>query len=80
MSVKEIASYIGGVIAFVVIAMLFRGRLPIEMVLGLGWLAMLFVGYPFTRYISGKRLTFSKWAAFSTLGAIAGMIVFHYAS
>lgn len=78
MNAKEITSYVGGVIAFVIVAMLLRKYLPIEVALGVGWLAMWLVGYPFARYISGKRLTFSKWAAFSTLGAIAGMIVFHY--
>ena len=75
MTAKEIASYVGGVATFVLVARLLRGRVIDEFALGIGWLAMLLVGFPFTRYLSAKQLTFRKWAVFSTLGALAGVVV-----
>lgn len=75
MTAKEIVSYAGGIVTFVLVASLLRGRVSDEFALGAGWLAMLLVGFPFTRYLSGKQLTFRKWALFSTLGALAGVVV-----
>jgi hypothetical protein len=49
--------------------------LPEELAIGIGALAMLLVGFPVTRYLSGKQLTFRTWALFSTLGALAGVVV-----
>jgi NhaP-type Na+/H+ or K+/H+ antiporter len=75
MTGKEILSYAGGVAIFVLVGSLLRPRVPEELAFGIGALAMLLVGFPFTRYISDKQLTFRKWALFSTLGAIAGIVV-----
>lgn len=72
MTAKEIVSYVGGIAMFVLVASLLRGRLPEEYALGLGWLAMFLVGFPFTRYLSANKLTFTRWAVFSTLSAFAG--------
>lgn len=76
MTAKEIVSYAGGVATFILVAWLLRGRVPDEWALGIGMLAMLLVGFPFTRYLSGKQLTFRKWVLFSTLGAFASVLVF----
>ena len=75
MTAKEIASYIGGIATFVLVISLLRRRVSDELAVGIGGLAMLLVGFPFTRYVSAKKLTFSRWAVFSTLGALAGMVV-----
>jgi hypothetical protein len=76
---KEILSYVGGVAAFVVVSSLLRKRITEEFAFGIGALAMLLVGFPFTRFLSaksGKRLTFGKWVLFSTLGAIGSIVIF----
>jgi hypothetical protein len=73
---KEILSYIGGMATFVAVALLLRSSLSTELAFGIGWLGMLLVGFPFTRYLSAKQLTFKKWALFSTLGAFGGLVVF----
>ena len=75
MGTKEIVSYVGGIAIFLMIGLLLRGRLPEEVAFAMGALAMLIVGFPFTRYLSGKQLTFRKWAMFSALGALAGVLV-----
>ena len=78
MNTREIVSYLGGVLAFIIVAMVLRRWTSQEVALGLGWLAMLLIGYPFTRYVSGNRLTFARWAVFTTLGAAAGVTVLRY--
>lgn len=75
MTGNEIVSYVGGIATFVLVASLLRGRVTDAFALGIGWLAMLLVGFPLTLYLSGKQLTFRKWAVFSTLGALAGVVV-----
>lgn len=75
MTLKEVVSYVAGIATLVVVAWLLRTRVADEFALGVGWLAMLLVGFPFTRYLSANKLTFTRWAAFSTLGAFAGIIV-----
>lgn len=75
MGAKEIVSYAGGIATFVLVGLLLRRRLPEEFAFAIGALAMLLVGFPFTRYLSAKQLTFKKWALFSTLGALAGVVV-----
>ena len=76
MIAKAVISYMGGIATFVLVAGLLRGRLGDAAALGIGGLAMLLVGFPFTRYMSQKPVTFRKWALFSALGAVAGAIVF----
>ena len=76
MNAKAIASYVGGVASFVLVTWLLRGRVGDELAFAAGGLAMLLVGFTFTRYISPKPRPFKEWALFSVLGAIAGMIVF----
>lgn len=78
MNMKEIASYVGGIVVFMVAAVLLRGRIPEEAALGLGWLAMLLVGYPFTRYIAGNRLNFGRWVVCVTFGAAVGVVLLRY--
>jgi hypothetical protein len=75
---KETASYVGGVVVFVAAAVLLRGRVPEEVALGLGWLAMLLVGYPFTRYVAGNNLNFGRWVVFVTFGAAVGVALLRY--
>jgi hypothetical protein len=75
MGAKEIVSYVGGIATFVLVGLLLRRRLPEELALGIGWLAAFLVGFPFTRHLSGKQLTFRTWALFSTLGALAGVVI-----
>jgi hypothetical protein len=76
MTAKAIASYVGGIATFVLVSWLLRGRVADELALGIGWLAMLLVGFPFTRYLTDKRLTFTRWLVFTTLAAFAGTVVF----
>lgn len=76
MTAKAIVSYVGGLTTLVLVALLLRGRVADVFALGMGWLAMLLVGFPFMRYLSVKRLTFTKWLAFSALAAFAGTVVF----
>jgi hypothetical protein len=78
MNMKVIASYVGGIVVFVAAAMLLRGRVPEEVALGLGWFAMLLVGYPFTRYISGNHLNFGRWVVFVTFGVAVGITLLRY--
>jgi hypothetical protein len=78
MNMKEIASYVGGIVVFMVAATLLRGRVPQEVALGLGWFAMFLVGYPFTRYISGNKLNFGRWIVFVTFGVAVGMTLLRY--
>ncbi len=78
MKTKEIVSYVGGIIAFVIVAMLLRGRISEEAALGLGLLVMLLIGYPVTRYISGSNLTFGRWAVSVIFGVAVGIVVFRY--
>jgi len=72
MTAKEIVSYVGGIATFVLVASLVRRRLPEEFAFGIGWLAMLLVGFPFTRYLSGKQLTFSRRAVVYGIRAVFG--------
>ncbi|MBC8031392.1 MAG: hypothetical protein H7Z16_14880 [Pyrinomonadaceae bacterium] len=78
MGAKEILSYVGGIVTFVLVGLALRRRVPEELALGIGWLAAFLIGFPFTRSLSakaGKRLMFGEWAVFSTLGALAGIAV-----
>ena len=76
MSAMAILSYVAGITAFVLVSWLLRGRVADELALGIGWLAMLLVGFPFTRYLTVKGLTFTRWMVFTTLAAFAGTVVF----
>jgi positive regulator of sigma E activity len=76
--ILKISLYVAPIIALVLVAMLLRRLVPEEIALGIGWLGMLFVSYPLMRYFSGQHLTFTRWAIFSMLGAIAGAVVLHY--
>jgi hypothetical protein len=76
MTPKAIASYVGGIATFVLVAWLLRGRVTDALAFGIAGLAMLLVGFPFTRHLSGKQITFTRWILFSVLGALAGIVVF----
>jgi len=75
MTPKEIFSYGGGIATFVLVSWLLRAWVPIEFALCIGALAMLLVGFPFTRYLSKRQLSFRRWVVFSTCGALAGAAV-----
>lgn len=77
MKLRVLISFVGGIVAFVVMFRLLRGLIPEAAAFGLAILAMMLVGYPATRYITDNpKLSFAKWAAASALGAAVGAISF----
>lgn len=73
------ASWIAGIVAFVVVSSLLRGRVPEAITLGLGFLAMGIVDYPAIRYLARDQQrtpSFARHAAASALGAGVAAILF----
>lgn len=78
MSRKAMVSYGGGLAASVVIAVLLRRWGLEELGWALGWLAMLLIGFVFTRDVAGKHLSFARWAVFSTLGTAVAVVLLRH--
>jgi hypothetical protein len=73
---KETISYVTAIAAAILVTVMLRGLVPPGMALGLGWLAMLLVGYPFTRFVTGnRRLGFARWAVASLIGAAVSVVL-----
>ncbi|HEX8707667.1 MAG TPA: hypothetical protein VF723_05350 [Pyrinomonadaceae bacterium] len=73
---KAFLFWIGGIIAFVIVARLLRGRVPEPVALGFGFFAMWVTGYPVVNYMAGRRVPFMAHVFSAAAGALIGTLFF----